>query len=152
MSANDTLEASMPDPYVFFYGSYMNPQVLAEVAIELRGPLIATLDDYELVIRPRANLIARRSSQAWGIVSPVGHEELERLYEEHAQGRLGQVYKPYPVVVRSSDGRRLLALCYLSASMSPGPAEREYVERIAAPALHWNFPSAYIDHIRSFAR
>jgi gamma-glutamyl AIG2-like cyclotransferase len=141
-----------PRPAVatFFYGSYMNPDVLREVEIDLRAPQVARLSGYELTIRPRANLTRSDRHVAWGVVAELDHRELERLYA-HASDVLGECYLPEAVLVEHEGGRFRPALCYLCHSMVPRPAETAYVERVAAPARALALPAWYIAHIESFA-
>lgn len=134
---------------VFFYGSYINPDVLAESGLTLRSPSVGRVDDVELIIAPRANLIPAPGAAAWGIVAPMTHDELDRLYA-HARDVLGGVYLPEAVLVTNRDGSSLPALTYLCHDLSGQPAEAAYVERIARPAESYAFPAAYINHIRSF--
>jgi len=139
-----------PLVWVFFYGSYMNFDVLAEVEMKPVRWDVARLLGFDLVVRPRANLVQAESMVAWGIVATATHRELARLYA-HARDVLGETYWPYPVLVETADGTLRPALCYLSHDMQPRAADPAYVERIAAPARAYGFPQAYVDKIASFA-
>src|SRR5262245_32243552 len=123
----------------FFYGSYMNPAVLAEVEIRLERWEVARLAGFELVIQPRANLVRSESGMSYGIVTHLRHDELDRLYA-HAKDVLGERYLPEAVLVETNEARWAPALCYLCHDMQPRAAEREYVERIAGPARDFGFP------------
>ncbi len=141
--------AAGPAVPVFFYGSYMNRAVLAEVDLAPRRWQVATLAGFDLVIQPRANLVAAPGRTAWGILAEATHAELARLYA-HASGVLGETYLPHPVVVTPVDGPERAALCYLCPDMKPRPADAAYVERIAAPAREHDFPADYLSRIESF--
>ena len=143
----------MSKPYVdvFFYGSYINFDVLAEVDIGERPYRTAWLPSYRLVIAPLANLAKDRTAVAFGIVTGLNHDELERLYVEHAQGKLGGTYLPEAVLVYTDENVAMPALTYISHDMEAGQPEATYVQRILRPAQRYGFPESYLDHIRSFS-
>jgi len=136
--------------WVFFYGSYINPKVLAEVNLELRDVQVASLGGFALTITPRANLVEETGACAYGIVATATHDELDRLYQ-HAEKVLGQLYRPRPVLVRSQDGQYRPALTYLCNDLSGELADGAYVDRILEPAREYGFPAWYIRHVESSA-
>jgi hypothetical protein len=139
-----------PTVWVFFYGSYINPKVLAEVDIVPDPVDHAVLPGWELVIRPLANLVPSDRHVAHGVLTRATHRELDRLYTEHAQGVLGGTYLPQAVLCRIATGDLRPALTYISRDMRPEPADPAYVRRILEPAGDYGFPDWYLDHIRTF--
>lgn len=139
-----------PPVWVFFYGSYINLDVLREVDLVPGAWCKATVSGFDLVIAPRANLVRDPSRMVWGFLATATHAELARLYSEHAQGVLGETYLPEAIVAVDEAGRLQPALTYIASDMTPRPAERAYVERIAVPAQRAGFPPDYIAKIRSF--
>jgi hypothetical protein len=135
--------------WTFFYGSYMNFEVLKGVGLVPERWEAARLGGFDIVIRPRANLIRSVQHCVYGILATATHRELERLYA-HARDVLGEVYLPEAVLVETLDGKWKPALCYLAAAMEPRPAAADYVERIAAPARVFGFPEWYVRRIESF--
>ena len=89
---------SEPRVWTFFYGSYMNHEVLKEVNLVPERWELARLSGFDIVIRPRANLIRSAERCVYGIVATATHRELERLYA-HARDVLGEVYLPEAVLV-----------------------------------------------------
>lgn len=138
-----------PNVWVFFYGSYLNLQVLREVDLEPEEWEVAILDGYDIEIRPRANLIRSPGHCVYGIVATATHAELERLYT-HAREVLGEIYLPEAVLTRTRAGRWLPTLCYLCPAMEPGPAEVAYIDRIVEPGKELGFPASYIERLESF--
>jgi uncharacterized protein (DUF1330 family) len=134
---------------VFFYGSYMNRSVLQSVGLEPAAWEVATLGGFDVRISPRANLVRSDRHTVWGIVATATHEELARLYA-HAKDVLGEVYLPEAVIVHDLAGRAIPALCYICPEMQERPAERDYVERILAPARAHGFPAWYLQRLESF--
>jgi AIG2-like family len=135
---------------VFFYGSYINFKVLAEVNINERPHKVAWLNGYELVISPLANIIKEHSSVVFGIVTKLTHSELERLYTEHAQHKLGGIYLPEAILVSTDTDSIVPALTYISHDMKTEHAEPDYVDRILNPAKKYGFPGKYLQYIESF--
>jgi hypothetical protein len=136
---------------VFFYGSYMSRAVLAEVGLRPGRFEVARLVGFDISIRPLANLVPAATESVYGILTTATHDELELLYA-HARNVLGGVYLPEAVVVETSDGSRVPALCYVAHELEPQPAENGYVDRIVQPAREHGFPAPYIKRLESFRR
>lgn len=139
----------MPKVWVFFYGSYLNLKVLAEVDLHPEEVLVASLTGFRLVIAPRANLDRCEDSRVYGILTRASHAELERLYA-HARDVLGQIYLPEAVLVRTLFGEFRPALTYICPEMKPERAEPDYVHRILDPAREYGFPASYLREIESW--
>ena len=138
-----------PRVWTFFYGSYMNFEVLREVNYVPEKWAVAKLSGFAIAIRPRANLIRSDQHCVYGIIATATHQELSRLYA-HAQNVLGEIYLPEAVLVETLDGKWQSALCYLCPEMKLQPAAKDYVDRIVKPATEWGFPEWYIKHLESF--
>ena len=136
-----------PTVATFFYGSYMNPAVLAEVNLAPEAFEIARLDGYDITIAPRANLIRSDRHCVYGVLVDATHAELQRLYE-HAESVLGETYLPHPVLTHSLERWRA-ALCYIAPAMAPGRPDPAYIDRIVRPARAFGFPQWYIDRLES---
>lgn len=135
--------------WVFFYGSYMNPDVLREVNIVPVDWEVARLHGFDIAIRPRANLVRSEQHCVYGVVATATHGELARLYA-HAKDVLGEVYLPYPVCVETRDGKSRPALCYMAPAMDSRPAEHGYLERILGPAREFGLPEWYVQRLERF--
>ncbi|MDD9932250.1 MAG: gamma-glutamylcyclotransferase [Myxococcales bacterium] len=94
----------MADPrvWVFFYGSYINREVLAEVNLVPEHLEVARLAGFDLRIAPRANLERSSEHSVYGIVATASHAELDRLYT-HARDVLGERYLPEAVIVETRE-------------------------------------------------
>ena len=135
--------------WVFFYGSYMNFDVLNEVDVVPGQWETAKVSGFDIVIRPRANLIRSDRHCVYGILATATHADLNRLYA-HAQSVLGETYLPEAVLAETLNGTWRPALCYIAATMEARPAANDYVERIVKPARELNFPDWYIERLESF--
>jgi len=132
--------------WVFFYGSYMNLDVLAEVDYRPDAVEVARLAGWDIRIAPRANLVPSATHSVHGVLTTATHAELARLYA-HAEDVLGEVYLPRAVLVETRDGRLVPALTYVCHDMAPRPADPAYVERIVGPARRLGFPEAYVERL-----
>jgi hypothetical protein len=147
--AGDAKKMTAPEVWTFFYGSYINPDVLKEVGLIPKHWDVARLSGYDIRIQPRANLIRAEEHCVYGIVATATHAELDRLYA-HARDVLGETYLPEAVLVETMDWKWRPALCYLAHAMEPRPAASDYIDRIAAPAKKYGFPDWYVRRIESF--
>lgn len=138
-----------PKVWTFFYGSYMNFNVLKEVNLIPEHYEVAKLNGFDIQIRPLANLIHSEQHCVYGIIATATHEELRRLYA-HAEQVLGGIYLPEAVLVERRDGTWKPALCYIAPSIPPQPAAGDYVNRIVGPAKEYGFPAWYIERLESF--
>jgi hypothetical protein len=132
--------------FVFFYGSFMNLDVLAEVNLIPDQFEVAKLSGFDIRIQPLANLVRSDKHCVYGIVTTATHEELTHLYSQNWVG----TYLPEPVLVETTDGKWRPALCYIAHSMEPGPASHDYIGRIVRPAREYGFPDWYVTHLESF--
>ncbi len=135
---------------VFFYGSYINFKVLKEADINKRAFEVGRINGYVLTISPLANLSYKNEGIVYGIVTQLTHSELDRLYQDHAKGKLGGDYLPEAVTVYQLNGVYTPALCYISHHMKARKADPAYVARILKPAIEYGFPKWYLAHIESF--
>ena len=135
--------------WTFFYGSYINFDVLKEVELIPDQYEVARLAGYAIRIEPLANLVRSDQHSVYGIVATATHDALGRLYQ-HAEQVLGGIYLPEAVLAETTDGKLRPALCYIAPRMQPAPATNDYIDRIVHPAREYGFPSWYIDTLQRF--
>ncbi|HKA86673.1 MAG TPA: gamma-glutamylcyclotransferase family protein [Haliangiales bacterium] len=135
-----------PKVWTFFYGSFINVDVLREVDFVPEAVLLARLSGYDIRIEPLANLVPDEAGTVYGILVPATHAELQRLY---GQGWVG-TYLPHAVLATRPDGAFVPALCYVAPSPPRAPARADYVDRIVRPARAYGFPAWYIARLESF--
>ena len=135
--------------WTFFYGSYIDFEVLKEVDLVPESWVVARLGGFDIRIEPRANLVQSDTDVVYGIAATATHEELTRLYV-HARDVLGELYLPEPVLIETLDGKWMPTLCYICPHMEPRPADPAYVERILGPARAYGFPQWYLDRLAEF--
>jgi cation transport regulator ChaC len=141
-------EAVVRKVWTFFYGSFMNPAVLAKADVHPTELRKARLDGWELTIAPRANLAPSKRGAVFGILAQLTHAELDKLYTKDWFG-FG-TYLPEAVVVTDANGRQVPAMCYVAWQAASGKPTEEYIERMVSIAHAYSFPDDYIRHIESF--
>jgi hypothetical protein len=139
----------MAKVWTFFYGSFINLDVLKKLGVVPERYEVARLNGFDIRIQPVANLIRSDQGCVYGIVVLVTHDDLRRLYD-YVQTDLAGIYLPEPVLVETLDGKWKAALCYISPAMEPRTPTNEYIERIVGPAKQYGFPNWYIARLDAF--
>jgi hypothetical protein len=134
--------------WVFFYGSYMNRRVLGEVDIVPDELEPARVAGWDIVIRPRANLVRHETHSVHGVLARCTHAELARLYA-HAKDVLGETYLPEAVLAETRTGALRAALVYVCHDMAPRAPELAYVERIVDAACEAGLPADYVRRLEA---
>jgi len=128
--------------WVFFYGTFMNRDVLINHGITPTSMVPARLNGFELYIRPRVNLMTSDRSCVYGVVAAVTYEELKKLYS-HLEEAFGVKYSPQPVLADTLDGNFRPVLCFIAQHMSESPPAREYVTQLAECVREAGLPEWY---------
>jgi hypothetical protein len=125
----------------FFYGLYMDREILREAGITPSNPRRAYVDGFALRIGQRATLLPSAGARAYGMLYALTHAELDRLYT--APGL--EQYRPEAVLAIPLGGTPTAALCY-NLREAPRPQERnpDYAERLRRALTRLEFPPDYV--------
>jgi hypothetical protein len=134
--------------WTFFYGSFMNPEVLAQADVHPTQMQMGRVDGWRLDIAPRATLTPASDSCVYGILAQLTHPELDKLYAKDWFG-FGS-YLPEAVLVTLAAARPVPAMCYVAWRTEGGKPSAEYLEKMLSIARKHAFPEEYIRHIESF--
>jgi len=134
--------------WVYFYGSFMNPAVLAKADVHATDRQMARLDGWQLRIASRATIVPAAGASVYGIVARLTHPEIDTLYKTDVFG-FGP-YVPEAVLVTPSSGAPVPALCYVAWQLAEGRPGPEYLEKMLSVAREYAFPEEYVRHIQSF--
>jgi hypothetical protein len=104
-----------PTVWTFFYGSFMNLDVLKQGGFVPERYEVAKLSGFDIRIRPLATLVRSDQHCVYGIVALGTHEQLRRLYSQDWVG----TYFPEPVLVETLDGKWRAAFCYIAPAGEP---------------------------------
>jgi len=126
---------------VFFYGLFMDPDLLRAKGLAPTGVELACVSGFTLSIGQRATLVPDPSGCVHGVVMSLGLEELEQLYSEPSV----QAYAPQEVLAHLATGSRIAALCY-NLPEPPSASERnpEYVAKLRAVGQKVGLPTDYV--------
>ena len=134
--------------WTFFYGSFMNRDVLSKADVQPTEEQVARLDGWDLKIAPRATLVPSEGSCVYGILAQLTHPELDKLYTKDWFG-FGS-YLPEAVIVTNATARQSAALCYIAWQVEGGKPTQEYLGKMLSVAREYSFPEEYVRHIQSF--
>ena len=109
----------MRHPYVFFYGLFMDEELLRSKGLQPEGAERAAVDGLSLRIGQRAALVPSPGGRVHGLVFSLPLSELERLYSEPSV----EAYRPQAVLAQLASGGVVAALCY-NLPQPPLPTER----------------------------
>lgn len=130
----------------FFYGLFMDVDLLRDRKVEPVNPRRAYVADFALHIGERATLLPSPGARAYGMLVALTHTELDRLY-----GAPGlEPYCPEAVLAQPFEGKAMPALCY-NLREAPALQERdpEYAARLQRALARLHFPPDYIAYIAS---
>lgn len=127
--------------YVFFYGLFMDEELLRAKGLEPQGVELAAVDGFVLRIGQRAALVPAPGGRVHGLVLSLTLPELDRLYSEPSV----QAYRPQAVLAQLASGGVIAALCY-NLAHPPLLSERnpEYAAKLRALAQKIGLPAEYV--------
>ena len=135
-----------PSVRTFFYGSFMDLEVLKQGGFVPERYEVAKLSGFDIRIQPLATLVRSDQHCIYGIVASGTHEQLRRLYTQDWV----ETYLPEPALVETLDGKWRAAFCYIAPVGESRPATNDYIDRIVGPAKDYGFPAWYITRLESF--
>lgn len=126
---------------VFFYGFFMDPDLLREKGFAPEDIEQASVAGFVLRIGQRAALAPEPSGKVYGSVMSLTLDELGRLYSEPSL----TAYQPQAVLVELAQGGVVSALCY-NLPRPPAPSEynSDYAARLRAAARKVGLPDEYV--------
>jgi Gamma-glutamyl cyclotransferase, AIG2-like len=129
---------------VFFYGLFMDEDLLRAKGVMVTAMRPASVQGFELRIGNRATLVPEKSSRVFGMVASLSHTQLELLYSEPSV----QAYRPEALLTQLTNGERIAALCFNLIDPS-APCERnpEYAAKLRPLAERLNLPPDYVASI-----
>ena len=112
---------------VFFYGLYMDPEILKAKSVEPRNPRKAVAKGYRLHIGKMATLLRETNAEAHGIVYELTHDEVNTLY----LGAGLVAYVAEAIEVETENHEKLAVLCCnLLVPPAKNESNPEYVGKL----------------------
>jgi gamma-glutamyl AIG2-like cyclotransferase len=129
---------------VFFYGLFMDHQLLEGKGIQPVDVRVAAVPGFRLRVGERAALVPAPDAEVYGVLMKLSHADLDRLYSEASV----QAYRAEPVLAVDPNGAAVAALCYnLPEPPAPGEHNPEYAAKLRALARQVGLPSDYVSSI-----
>lgn len=129
---------------VFFYGLFMDMDLLRDKGVDPANPRKGYLNDYTLILGERASLTSAEGKRAYGIVMSVADAAIRHLYSEASVTD----YLPEEVVVRTEAREEIQAICYnlpIQLLTGTNPA---YARSLYDLARRKGLPEAYVERIK----
>ena len=133
----------MTDRYIdgFFYGLFMDADLLAGNHIFPLSPRRGYVDGYVLRIGKRATLVQTQGARVYGMVFSLIQDDFEKLYSMPGLER----YRPEAVLAHGLDGQSYPALCYnLFELPAQGERNKDYAVQLQVVLRKLEFPEDYI--------
>jgi Gamma-glutamyl cyclotransferase, AIG2-like len=129
----------------FFYGLFMDADLLRSKGLEPKSPELASVTGFTLRIGQRAALVPDPRGEVHGVVMSLTLAELERLYAEPSV----REYKPQAVLAELAGGGMTAALCY-NLPTPPRTNERnpDYVAKLRAVGEKVGLPEGYLSSLQ----
>lgn len=129
----------------FFYGLLLDLDILIELGLSPQNIQRAKLENYDLVIGERANLIEKHNSDVWGNLIDLKEEELKKLYSEKSVAD----YQPKIVSCVVGNNKNESAVTYiLPAGYKMNVAKNsDYAEKLLTVCKKYDFPESYLKRI-----
>jgi hypothetical protein len=129
---------------VFFYGLFMDPQLLQDRGVRPTDIRVASVSGFALRIGARATLVPDPGGQVHGVLMKLSHADLERLYADPSV----QAYHPEAVLAVTRDGVAVAAMCYnLAEAPSPQEHNADYASKLRSLAQEIGLPESYVASI-----
>ena len=141
----ESLDAAMN---VFFYGLFMDQNLLGGKGIAPSSAVTGYVDGFRLRIGERATLQPHAGGRAYGVMMDVAADEIAELYAESSVAD----YVPEFVTVELMDGSRAEASCYNLPGNIVGDPNTGYAAALLDVARQLGLPDAYLREIRQAGR
>jgi len=123
---------------VFFYGLYMDEEILKSKDVNPRNKRAAIAPGYQLRVGKMATLLRDNNAQAFGMVYSLTHAEITALYE----GSGLTAYVPESIVIQTKENQTISALCCnLLNPPSDDEKNEAYLEKLTLCMEKYNLPA-----------
>lgn len=124
----------------FFYGLYMDSDLLVKSGYNPTHPQLACLDGFRIDLRGPIKLIPDSGKSAWGMVFTLPEADLHAMYS----GPNTRDYQPCTMMAKTPDGSVVRVRCYNRDPIAGAEFNREYLDKLIVVARKANLPEEYI--------
>ena len=133
---------------VFFYGLFMDEDLLMEKGLNPANSGLARVTGYGLRIGTRATLEASAGERVFGSVMDLSERELASLYGEESVAD----YVPKHLLAFDMQGNPREVISYILPMEKLSGRNREYARLLALAAQKVGLPDDYIDEIETWSK
>ena len=133
---------------VFFYGLFMDSELLERLGYPGDDPRVCVLADYDLRIGKRVTLVPSAGHRVHGVVMRMPQDRASQLYSlDMVKG-----YAPRDVRVSLTNKAMLDAVCYLLPEADLAAANHDYAQSLYELSERLGFPGDYLATINAYRR
>ncbi len=129
---------------VFFYGLFMDEDLLAKTGISPSKAEVGFVDGFALRIGERATLIRSADTRSYGVMMNISSDQANELY---AQSSVAD-YVPESVTVELLNGSKVEARCYNLPVDKVTGTNKVYAQALLEVANSLGLPESYLVEIR----
>ena len=133
---------------LFFYGLFMDEDLLKKKGISPSKPAPAFVDGFGLKIGERATLVKSDGERAYGVLMSLSGEDINRLYSERSVSD----YLPETIMATTLDNQSVSAVVYNLPLEKLVGRNKQYAESFATLAKEVGLPADYVIKIQQFAK
>ena len=131
---------------VFFYGLFMDEQLLQSKGMSPTLPRLVKVQGYGLRIGERATLEPSDTEHVYGAVMELDDAALATLYSEKSVAD----YVPVSVVATDEQQQSIPAICYILPMVQVRGSNSDYARSLGKVAQKLGLPIDYINEIRTW--
>ncbi len=129
---------------VFFYGLFMDEDLLAKKGISPSKAEVGFVDGFALRIGERATLIRSADTRSYGVMMNISSDQANELYAESSVAD----YVPESVTVELLNGSKVKASCYNLPVDKVTGTNKVYAQALLEVANRLGLPESYLVEIR----
>ena len=129
---------------VFFYGLFMDEDLLAKKGISPSKAEVGFVDGFALRIGERATLMRSADSRSYGVMMNISSDQANELYAENSVAD----YVPESVTVELLNGSKVEASCYNLPVDKVTGTNKVYAQALLEVANRLGLPESYLVEIR----
>ncbi|MDH5324869.1 MAG: gamma-glutamylcyclotransferase [Gammaproteobacteria bacterium] len=132
----------------FFYGLYMDSDLLRSLGFSPGLARMAVVHNYELDLHGFAKLVPKQGGEAWGMLIQLPESHLRAMYAFETTKH----YKPERItVVCIESGQEVEATCYNVPVQPEFPLNKEYREKLVQAMKKLGFPQKATEYVCSLS-
>ena len=129
----------------FFYGLYMDEDLLRTLGFNPVSSHVAKADSYEINLNGMAKIIPKKGTEVWGKLITLPENELKAMYSFETT----KDYKPEIINILTEEGKPKTATCYNMVASELDKLNIEYLSKLVVAAKKLELPYTYIKQLES---